>query len=180
MRVLTHQESATHVTSEAAHHCAGAERGGSSVVSHRCSRVPPTLSRARRSAAPTARDRNSRSTLNTAGAQACWRVRAHSNTRDFPRISASQDVNLCQLAAMIRPSQLPEREMNAAPVDGRRPLLQTANPLSARHHWAQSCRVHPSATLDSVIREHLVAKRIAIDSCRQTLGCLGARDPVTR
>jgi bacterioferritin len=34
--------------------------------------------------------------------------------------------------------------------------------------------------LDSMMREHLVAKRIAIDSCPQMLGYLGAREPVTR
>ncbi|HEY2340194.1 MAG TPA: ferritin-like domain-containing protein [Steroidobacteraceae bacterium] len=35
-------------------------------------------------------------------------------------------------------------------------------------------------TLESMIREDLVAKRIAIDSYRQMLSYLGARDPVTR
>jgi bacterioferritin len=35
-------------------------------------------------------------------------------------------------------------------------------------------------TLESMIREDLVAKRIAIDSYRQMLSCLGSRDPATR
>ena len=35
-------------------------------------------------------------------------------------------------------------------------------------------------TLESMIREDLVAERIAIDSARQMIACLGARDPATR
>jgi bacterioferritin len=35
-------------------------------------------------------------------------------------------------------------------------------------------------TLESMIREDLVAERIAIDSCRQMVAYLGARDPTTR
>jgi bacterioferritin len=35
-------------------------------------------------------------------------------------------------------------------------------------------------TLESMIREDLVAERIAIDSSRQMIACLGARDPATR
>jgi bacterioferritin len=35
-------------------------------------------------------------------------------------------------------------------------------------------------TLEAMIREDLVAERIAIDSSRQMIACLGARDPTTR
>jgi len=35
-------------------------------------------------------------------------------------------------------------------------------------------------TLESMIREDLVAERIAIDSARQMIACLGAGDPATR
>ena len=34
--------------------------------------------------------------------------------------------------------------------------------------------------LESMLREHLVAGRIAIDSYRQIIACLGARDTTTR
>ena len=35
-------------------------------------------------------------------------------------------------------------------------------------------------TLESMIREDLVAERIAVESSRQMIACLGARDPTTR
>jgi bacterioferritin len=48
--------------------------------------------------------------------------------------------------------------------------------LSARSH----AQYVPGRTLVDMIREDLVAERIAIDSYRQLIGYLGERDPTTR
>jgi len=42
------------------------------------------------------------------------------------------------------------------------------------------CGQPGDVALESMIREHLVAERIAIDSYRQIIACLGARDTTTR